>query len=79
MKLKSGERNVSAIGHFLVRQHMAAHNGELWNGITHHLLHDTFGDSMRHVLGYGWVLTLTKENRNIYQRLRGAAIQDREA
>jgi hypothetical protein len=57
-RLKGNERNISDEGHELVKEYRRTHNGQIWNGITHQLLHEKYGDAMRHVPGYGWVLTL---------------------
>ena len=56
-RLKRNERNVSAEGHELVAEYRRTHNGQMWNGMTDQLLHEKYRDKVRHVLGYGWVLT----------------------
>lgn len=57
-RLQRYERNVSIEGHALVKEYQAKHN-QSWNGITGSLLDAKYSGQVRHVRGYGWVLTLT--------------------
>lgn len=55
-RLKRNEVNVSDEGHKLFDEYRAAGKG-IYNGIINDLLHQKYGDRVRHVLGFGWVLT----------------------